>query len=146
MKMDILEIKYGSIYFDDLIKQELLLWPDNEFNDLYSETKVSNDYFYGAIVDDKLIGFIQIAIRNEYVNGTSTSPVGFIEAIYVLEEYREKGYGRRLVEFAFDFVRNKGCKEIASDALIDNYGSHDFHKRVGFKETERVIFYLKKLD
>ena len=146
MNLEIIEIKYGSIYFDDLIKQELLLWPDNEFNELYHETKFSNDYFFGAVINDKLTGFIQIAIRHEYVNGTSFSPVGFIEGIYVLKEYRGRKIGKRLVEFAFNFVKEKGCREIASDALVDNYDSHEFHKAVGFSETERVVYFSKKLD
>lgn len=146
MDLKIISIKHGSKYFNDLIALELLLWPDNEYNELYEETKNLKDYFHGALINNKLVGFIQIALRSEYVNGTSTSPVGFIEGIYIKEDYRKQGIARKLFEFAFTLVKEKGCSEIASDALIDNLDSQNFHEKMGFEETERVVYFSKKLD
>lgn len=34
---------------------------------------------------------------------------------------------------------------MASDALLDNAGSHAFHEAVGFEETERVVYFRKSL-
>lgn len=146
MDLKIISIKHGSKYFNDLIALELLLWPDNEYNELYEETKNLKDYFHGALINNKLVGFIQIALRSEYVNGTSTSPVGFIEGIYIKEDFRKQGIARKLFEFAFTLVKEKGCSEIASDALIDNLDSQKFHEKMGFEETERVVYFSKKLD
>ena len=146
MDIKIIQIKYGSKYYNDLITQELLLWPDNEYEDLYEETKVLKDLFYGALINDILVGFIQVSIRNEYVNGSSTSPVGFIEGIFVKEDYRKKGIARRLFEHAYVVVKANGCSEIASDALIENIDSQKFHEKLGFHETERVVYFSKKLD
>lgn len=145
MELKIVSIKHGSKYYNDLIALELMLWPDNEYDDLYEETKLLKDYFYGALVGNNLVGFIQIAIRHEYVNGTSTSPVGFIEGIYIKEEYRKQGIAKKLFEFAFTLVKEKGCSEIASDALIDNLVSQRFHEKMGFEETERVVYFVKKI-
>lgn len=146
MDLKIISIKHGSKYFNDLIALELLLWPDNEYNELYEETKNLKDYFHGALINNTLVGFIQIALRSEYVNGTSTSPVGFIEGIYIKEDFRKQGIARKLFEFAFTLVKEKGCSEIASDALIDNLDSQNFHEKMGFEETERVVYFSKKLD
>ena len=35
--------------------------------------------------------------------------------------------------------------ELASDALIDNAVSHGMHRRLGFEETERVVYFRKDL-
>ena len=35
---------------------------------------------------------------------------------------------------------------MASDCLLDNANSYDFHLRIGFKETERNIFFLKAIE
>jgi aminoglycoside 6'-N-acetyltransferase I len=38
-----------------------------------------------------------------------------------------------------------GYKELASDTEISNTQSIEIHKKLGFKETERVVCFLKKL-
>lgn len=144
--MKVVEIKFGSVFYEELINQELLLWPDNEYNDLYNETKDSKDFFFGAVIDELLVGFIQLSIRKEYVNGSSSSPVGFIEGLYVLEELRGRGIGKELVEYVLKFTKDKGIKEVASDVLIDNILSQKFHEKMGFKETERVVYYIHELE
>ena len=40
------------------------------------------------------IGFIEGSIRGDYVNGTETSPVGFVEGVYVSPAWRRKGVAR----------------------------------------------------
>jgi aminoglycoside 6'-N-acetyltransferase I len=36
-------------------------------------------------------------------------------------------------------------RELASDALLDNNGSHAMHEALGFTETERVVYFRKAL-
>jgi aminoglycoside 6'-N-acetyltransferase I len=43
-------------------------------------------------------------------------------------------------------VRDQGCREFASDALLDNSGSLAAHAACGFEETERVVYFRKRLD
>jgi aminoglycoside 6'-N-acetyltransferase I len=146
MKIENLGINHPL--FKDLIKLELLLWPDNDYSELFKETQNSiseENVFFGAIKDHQLIGFIQISTRYDYVNGTSTSPVGFVEGIYVLEEYRYLGVAKSLMGQAIQYCKERNYKEIASDVLFDNIESQIFHEKIGFVETERVVYYLKKL-
>ena len=135
-------------HFDELIELELKLWPDHLYDELYQDTKnlIDNNNFYlRAIINNKLIGFIQLSIRYEYVNGSTTSPVGYIEGIFVEDEFRKQGIGTELVKMSFAFFRKRNLQEIISDVEIDNYLSQKFHEKVGFKETERVIYYRHKL-
>jgi len=94
--------------------------------------------------DNMAVGLVEASIRYDYVNGTDNSPVGFIEGIYVAEEARGKGLARKLIEEIEQWVVKRGCKELASDASIDNSNSINMHLAVGFEETERVVF-LRKL-
>ena len=73
------------------------------------------------------LGFIEIAVRTDYVNGTDSSPVAFLEGIYVVQEARGTGVARRLVAEAEHWAKFMGCKEFASDAPIDNTSSHAMH-------------------
>jgi aminoglycoside 6'-N-acetyltransferase I len=91
------------------------------------------------------IGFIEASVRTDYVNGTNSSPVAFIEGIYVAPEARHKGVATSLVDTVERWARGMGCTELASDALLDNESSHSFHRAIGFEETERVVYFRKAL-
>jgi aminoglycoside 6'-N-acetyltransferase I len=91
------------------------------------------------------VGFAEAAIRTDYVNGARSSPVGFLEGLYVVPAARRKGIGRALVGEVASWARNRGCAELASDAALDNVGSHAVHRALGFAETERAVFFLKPL-
>lgn len=91
------------------------------------------------------IGFIEGSIRADYVNGTETSPVGFVEGVYVAPAWRRRGVARALFDAIGDWARARGCRELASDALLDNEASQRAHLALGFKETERVVYFARKL-
>jgi len=109
----------------------------------YKEGRCPNEY--GYFIEDDLVGFISLSIRNDYVNGTESSPVGFIEGIYIMSDFRNQGIARKFVEFAKSWSIERGCLELASDCLIDNVDSLAFHTAVGFEEMERVICFAMKL-
>jgi aminoglycoside 6'-N-acetyltransferase I len=79
------------------------------------------------------------------LNGTDSSPVAFVEGIYVVPEARRMGTARALVAAAERWAANKGCRKIASDAGLENETSHAMHRALGFQETERVVFFRKLL-
>jgi aminoglycoside 6'-N-acetyltransferase I len=93
----------------------------------------------------RAVGFIEIAVRTDYVNGTDSSPVAFLEGIYVVSEARRMGTARALVAAAERWAINRGCREFASDAALENETSHAMHRALGFQETERVVFFRKLL-
>lgn len=92
------------------------------------------------------IGFAEASLRRDYVEGCETSPVAYLEGIYVRPEAREAGVGRALADAAGDWGRAKGCTEFASDALLENVDSHAFHAAIGFAETGRVVYFRKGLQ
>lgn len=92
-----------------------------------------------------IAGFAEAALRRDYVNGCSTSPVLFLEGIFVSPEYRQHGVARLLCEAIANWGQEKGCTEFASDVSLENLDSQNFHAALGFDETERVIFYRKSL-
>ncbi|HEV2701444.1 MAG TPA: aminoglycoside 6'-N-acetyltransferase [Steroidobacteraceae bacterium] len=87
------------------------------------------------------VGFVEASKRGDYVNGTGTSPVTFLEGIYVEPEYRRRGVARLLVEGVLHWGRQEGCRELASDSLLGNPDAHAAHRALGFEETERVVYF-----
>ncbi|BBD97894.1 N-acetyltransferase [Sphingobium amiense] len=95
---------------------------------------------------DTALGFAEASIRRDYVNGCETSPVLFLEGLYVDPAARRQGCARALTQAADAWGRAGGCREMASDADIDNHDSHAFHEALGLRETERVVYFRKPLD
>ena len=93
----------------------------------------------------KPVGLAEAAMRTDYVNGTTSTPVAFLEGIYVLPESRRQGVAASLVDAVCGWARASGCGELASDALLENSLSHAVHRALGFEETERVVFFRKPL-
>ncbi|WP_338771330.1 aminoglycoside 6'-N-acetyltransferase [Massilia sp. METH4] len=93
--------------------------------------------------DGEPAGFVEAAVRHDYVNGTESTPVAFLEGLYVAPPYRRQGLGTLLVAAIVAWGQARGCTELASDALLDNTASHAMHRALGFEETERVVFFRK---
>ncbi|NET39937.1 MAG: GNAT family N-acetyltransferase [Cyanothece sp. SIO1E1] len=90
------------------------------------------------------IGFIEVSTR-DYVEGCRSSPVGYIEGIFVSKGYRKRGLGTTLIEKSYEWLLSKGCSEVGSDSLIDNETSISFHKQIGFEEIERHVVFKKAI-
>ena len=90
-------------------------------------------------------GFAQCSLRRDYVEGTESSPVGYLEGIYVVEPARKQGVARELLKACEKWAKEKGCREFASDCELTNPQSLQFHLNVGFEEANRIICFTKKL-
>ena len=126
-----------------------LLWEDSDFNDLLKNFLTINDDDDSAVFvdfkDEKMTAFAQCQLRYDYVEGTGSSPVGYLEGIFVKEEYRKQGIAGALLHECEKWAKSKGCSEFASDCELTNTQSLDFHLAVGFSEANRIICFTKKL-
>ena len=91
-----------------------------------------------------LCGLLEAGTR-PYADGCDTSPVGYIEGWYVDEDVRGQRVGAALLAEAEDWARERGLKEMASDADINNEPSLRAHLALGYHETERLIHFAKTL-
>ena len=91
------------------------------------------------------VGFAQCQLRHDYVEGTASSPVGYLEGIFVKKEYRHLGFAKELLHACEEWAKVQGCTEFASDCELDNAASFAFHMAMGFEEANRVICFRKEI-
>jgi aminoglycoside 6'-N-acetyltransferase I len=126
-----------------------LLWPAASVEDHRAELEQAlsaGDGKTAAFIASsagEIVGFAEASLRTDYVNGCDTSPVTFLEGIYVEPGYRKAGIAKTLCRAVEAWGRSAGSLEMASDADVSNLVSHAFHAAVGFTETERVVFFRK---
>jgi len=126
-----------------------MLWPTHTMQELkeeFAQTLQQEDaQFFLAIDDGTPVGFAQCQLRHDYVEGTDSSPVGYLEGIFVLPAYSRQGVARKLLAACEDWVHKRGCREFASDCELTNEDSLRFHLDIGFEEANRIICFTKKL-
>ncbi|WP_369695934.1 aminoglycoside 6'-N-acetyltransferase [Phenylobacterium aquaticum] len=134
---------------DALTALRLALFPDHAaaWHRHELETLIArSDYgVFVSVAATGLVGFAEVALRRDYVNGCDTSPVAFLEGIYVAPDHRRDGAARALITAVEVWGRVQGCSELASDADLANLDSQRMHAAVGFEETERVVYFRKAL-
>ena len=125
-----------------------LLWPHHTVEEMaadFKETMADPDSVFFLAMDEEAVGFAQCGLRQDYVEGTHSSPVGYLEGIFVKESHRGQGCARELLASCRDWARKRGCSEFASDCELDNEMSLAFHLAAGFVEAGRIICFTSKL-
>ena len=134
---------------ESVAKLAVLMWDKhtvyelvNEFSEMIVRDKAC---IFLKYENDVPVGFAQCQLRRDYVEGTETSPVGYLEGIFVRKDCRKKGYAKELLAECEAWAKKNRCGEFASDCEIDNRDSFQFHKAMEFTEVNRIICFTKKL-
>jgi aminoglycoside 6'-N-acetyltransferase I len=90
-------------------------------------------------------GFVEASLRLN-AEGCTTTPVGYLEGIYVMPDKRHRGVGRALVNAAEAWAVSRGCTEMASDCLLENLASERFHRNLGYSVAGRVVHFRRLLS
>jgi aminoglycoside 6'-N-acetyltransferase I len=123
----------------------LSLSENREFLETFAHGSREFVAFVASDGQQRAMGFAEVCIRKDYVNGCRHRPTLFLEGIYVRPAFRGRGVARALCTAAENWGRYHGCREFASDVYIDDAGSVAAHIRLGFRETERVVYFRKPL-
>ena len=132
-----------------LAEMAVQMWNGHSVHELetdFAETlKDEQSAFFIKYANEIPVGFAQCGLRTDYVEGTESSPVGYLEGIFVKEEFRKNGYAKELLDACEMWAKEIGCSEFASDCELENTASFKFHMAMGFDEANRIICFKKKL-
>lgn len=146
-------IKFRECLDSDIgkwVAARMVLWPSRStqyHHDELERLRRHPDFVAFVAIDesDKLIGFCEASIR-PYVNGCESSPAPFVEGCWIEPTFRGRGIGNRLVSEVERWAMARGFEELGSDSELVNELSHKAHLKWGFEETERVVYFRKKLN
>ncbi|WP_343523527.1 GNAT family N-acetyltransferase [Pedobacter sp.] len=97
------------------------------------------------------------------INQDTEQPVGFTQLypkyssirldknwilndLYVAEDYRKQGIGRKLIKTVMDFARTKGSRFVQLETAIDNFTAQQLYESIGFvKQQNDEDFFLYKI-
>ena len=114
-----------SIEYIENADKELYKLMDNEFNKFAIKNGVTCNYKsfnFVAKEDDQIVGIIM---------GHSYYKEVYIDDLLVLEEYRNKHIGTKLIETVENYFENKGFENI--NLTTYKFQAPEFYKKCGFK-------------
>jgi ribosomal protein S18 acetylase RimI-like enzyme len=82
---------------------------------------------FGLFLADVQAGFVAIERADETLY--------YMDKLAVLPEYRHKGYGKKLVEFVFDYVKNSHGGKVALGMIDESAVLKNWYQKLGFQET-----------
>lgn len=143
-----MEVEIKRVASDDMLEKSLdvirraFLTVANEFN-LTEENCPTNGAFikigklremkekgiamFGLSVNNEQVGFVAIEKAND--------EVFYIEKLAVLPKFRHNGFGRKLMDFAFGYVKNNNGKKVSIAIINENKILKDWYADYGFTET-----------
>jgi aminoglycoside 6'-N-acetyltransferase I len=140
----------GQEQVESLTRIALELWPDHDLLEFKQEFEemipTNNNRFLLYVVDKEAVAFMHLSIRTDYVEGSESSPTGYMEGVYVKPTYRRKGISTKLFHEGKKWLVQNGCKQVGSDMEMDNKDSYPFHMSLGFQEAGRIITFIRDLD
>lgn len=143
VKKCILELKKYEGQFDhDYLTDENSV--EKLFSDIQEEKKKGGEIFV-AKSNGQIVGFASLSI----VNKNDELIVKKVDTVYisdmsVLPEYRNMGIGRKLLDKANEFAKEKGIKYIKLIVFADNIKAMSLYEKKGFKNYEVTM--LKKTE
>ncbi len=123
---------------EKLYKHENIIYSDADIQ--YALQKLIENEALGTawfiIFNSTIAGYIIIAsaFSIEFKGETA-----FIDELYIHEQFRGKGLGRKAVMFAEEFGRSKGYHAIRLEVELNNETAHNVYKNAGFTVHERYI-------
>ena len=117
MKMDIRVATLEDVQI--VAKLAIQMWKSHTIEELarkfYDYISQDKGRVFIAVADAGAVGFAQCGLRHDYVDSTASSPVGYLEGIFIKAEYRKRGLARDLLETCQKWAKEQGCTEFASD-------------------------------
>lgn len=132
----------------EALETEPEIWLPDEINlneihkniDKWEPSKYPSDFVIVAELNGKIIGYLHLLIHYRLFDG---GPSAWIEDLFVLKNFRGYKVGTKLVEFAKEMARKKGCKTLRLIVGLKNLAGLSFYKQCGFKISKIGLATIK---
>jgi GNAT superfamily N-acetyltransferase len=117
--------------FDIFYEDQDIEYPYKESGKRYLEERIKHGIAIVVMIDNKVVGFLTGSIEQS-LDFKTYEKYGFIHNMFILEEFRSTGIGKRLVETFIDRCKELGISYIHTDSDA-NQMLINFYTGIGFK-------------
>jgi GNAT superfamily N-acetyltransferase len=116
----------------DEIEKINLLWKDILSN--------SNLHYFIAEINGIIVSTCNLTIIPNITR--SARPFSVIENVITHKDYRNKGYGKNVINKAIDFAKHNNCYKIMLLSNVKRKEAHKFYENLGFNSKDKIGFFI----
>ena len=131
---------------DKLAEYEKLSPPDAKAKERLRRDCLSSNPRYNAFIAQVAGKYVAYIIYYFTYSSFLALPTLFIEDIFVLEEYRGRGVGKKMFDFLKTVAKSEGCGRIEFTVLKWNKTAQEFYEKNGAKCLEWFLYRLTRDD
>ena len=112
-----------------------------ELGNVFDKALKSNDHIKLFMIEeeDRIVGFVNImAVFSVWAKGFAV----IVDDLYIIEEYRGKGYGTKAMREIENYAREHNYKRMQFTSDDTEKRAKEFYKKLGF-ETAETNFYVR---
>lgn len=114
--------------------------PINILEERFAEMCLQNYECHGVYDDQLLIGCLGMWFQIRHYSGKSIE----LDHVIIDPAYRNQGIGENLMDYCFEYAKNKGFEVTELNCYVNNEAGHRFWEKVGYKKLG--YHYLQKLQ
>lgn len=130
---------YRSIVNDEFL-DNLCLNEQERATNSYKEFDEATNHQYILEINNEIVGFINVDVSDE----REYNNCGELYALYLINDYKGHGYGRKLFAMAIKELKNMGFAKMIVGCLAAN-PTNEFYKYMGGKLIKQRVFEKLKL-
>jgi ribosomal protein S18 acetylase RimI-like enzyme len=111
------------------------------FEKLNEEINNPNSFFYFAIMDEKVIGYLKLNMGGSQTELKDNDALE-IERVYVLKSFQGKRVGQMLFDKAIQIAKEQNAEFVWLGVWEENKKAIQFYTRNGFVEFDQHVFVL----
>lgn len=122
---------------DELLTK--LIQDERKYNDTIDENYVVKNHFGNMLKDENikiLAYYIDSLIVGYILIRKTDNDVCLLDGLFVLEEYRGQGIGKKLLDEAINICKKYGVKYVDINVMEKNIIAKDMYKKFDFNEYE----------
>jgi GNAT superfamily N-acetyltransferase len=115
--------------------------PEKIFENYFDESLKNVGFFLIACEDNKVIGYIFAEIKDiASPHAYEIKKVGFVDSVFVKEEFRGKGIAKELINKSSEWMKSKGISICTLNVRYKNIKAAELYKTMGFKKDDIVMY------
>ncbi len=103
---------------------------------IHTNSVKSNSGIIVALIGSKIIGLVSFVLLDRL---NQRFREFWIPELVVSKEYRSQGIGKLLIKKCKSIAKRKRCYRIRLESRNDRTDSHDFYKKIGFRQIALVF-------
>ncbi|NLM37332.1 MAG: GNAT family N-acetyltransferase [Firmicutes bacterium] len=95
-----------------------------------------------AEVDGEIAGWVHAFLNRPLHKDTTVEIAGLV----VDQKYRRMGIGKRLLDAAEEWAKDRGCNQVTLVSNITREAAHQFYQAAGYQRTKTQYAFKKELN